>query len=301
MTETRCALVAIVGRPNVGKSTLLNHLLGQKLSITSRKPQTTRQQLLGVRTEGTSQLIFIDTPGIHIGQPKAMNKLMNKSAASAMTEVDVTLMLCDRTRWTEEDDLALQWVSRQEGPVALVINKVDLLQDKGALLPFTNELAERARLDAIFPVSALRKQGLLELVSYIESLAPLGPHLFPEDHVTDKSQRFLASELVREKIVRQLGDELPYATAVEIEHFAEDERGVLHINALILVERAGQKKILIGESGERLKSIGTAARKDMEMTFDCKVMLKLWVKVKTGWSDDLRALKTLGLDPVGDS
>lgn len=294
-------MVAIVGRPNVGKSTLLNHLLGQKLSITSRKPQTTRQQLLGVRTEGDSQLIFIDTPGIHLGQTKAVNKLMNKSAASAMTEVDVTLMLCDRTRWTDEDELALEWVSRQEGPVALLINKVDLLQDKDVLLPFTTSLSSRVDFDAVFPISALRKQGLEDLVHYIKGLAPFGPHLFPEDHVTDKTQRFLAAELVREKIVRQLGDELPYATAVEIEEFAEDERGILHINALILVERAGQKKILVGESGERLKSIGTAARKDMERAFDCKVMLKLWVKVKAGWSDDLRALKTLGLDPLGDS
>ena len=294
-------MVAIVGRPNVGKSTLLNHLLGQKLSITSRKPQTTRQQLLGVRTEGDSQLIFIDTPGIHLGQTKAVNKLMNKSAASAMTEVDVTLMLCDRTRWTDEDELALEWVSRQQGPVALLINKVDLLQDKDVLLPFTTSLSSRVDFDAVFPISALRKQGLEDLVHYIKGLAPFGPHLFPEDHVTDKTQRFLAAELVREKIVRQLGDELPYATAVEIEEFAEDERGILHINALILVERAGQKKILVGESGERLKSIGTAARKDMERAFDCKVMLKLWVKVKAGWSDDLRALKTLGLDPLGDS
>lgn len=294
-------MVAIVGRPNVGKSTLLNHLLGQKLSITSRKPQTTRQQLLGVRTEGDSQLIFIDTPGIHLGQTKAVNKLMNKSAASAMTEVDVTLMLCDRTRWTDEDELALEWVSRQQGPVALLINKVDLLQDKDVLLPFTTSLSSRVDFDAVFPISALRKQGLEDLVHYIKGLAPFGPHLFPEDHVTDKTQRFLAAELVREKIVRQLGDELPYATAVEIEEFAEDERGILHINALILVERAGQKKILVGESGERLKAIGTAARKDMERAFDCKVMLKLWVKVKAGWSDDLRALKTLGLDPLGDS
>lgn len=301
MADTRCAMVAIVGRPNVGKSTLLNHLLGQKLSITSRKPQTTRQQLLGVRTEGDSQLIFIDTPGIHLGQTKAVNKLMNKSAASAMTEVDVTLMLCDRTRWTDEDELALEWVSRQEGPVALLINKVDLLQDKDALLPFTTHLSGRVAFDAVFPISALRNQGLEDLVHYIKRLAPVGPHLFPEDHVTDKTQRFLAAELVREKIVRQLGDELPYATAVEIEDFAEDERGILHINALILVERAGQKKILVGESGERLKSIGTAARKDMEQAFDCKVMLKLWVKVKAGWSDDMRALKTLGLDPLGDT
>ncbi len=301
MTVSRCAVVAIVGRPNVGKSTLLNHLLGQKLSITSRKPQTTRHQLLGVKTDGDLQVIFVDTPGIHLGQSKAINRAMNKAAASAMTDVDMTLLLCDRTRWTDEDELALQMASEQSGPVALVVNKIDLLSDRNALLPFAAALSERCQFDAVLPVSALRQQGLETLNQYIDQHAPAGPHLFPDDQITDRSQRFMAAELVREKIIRQLGDELPYSSAVEIESFSEDARGVLHINALILVERAGQKKILIGESGERLKSIGTAARKDMERAFEAKVMLKLWVKVKSGWSDDLRALKTLGFDPSGDA
>ena len=300
MSENRCALVAIIGRPNVGKSTLMNHLLGQKLSITSRKPQTTRQQILGVRTEDGIQLIFIDTPGLHSGQSKAMNRLMNKAALSAMTDVDLTLLLCDRMRWTDEDELALVAASRQGGAVALVINKLDLLADHELLLPFAASLSDRCAFDAVLPISALRQQGLSELTRYLESKAPLAPHLFPEDHITDKSQRFFAAELVREKIVRQLGDELPYSTAVEVESFAENGKGVLHIGILILVERAGQKKILIGESGGRLKTIGTAARKDMERMFGQKVMLKLWVKVKAGWSDDLRALKTLGLDPQSD-
>ena len=299
MTVSRCAVVAIVGRPNVGKSTLLNHLLGQKLSITSRKPQTTRHQLLGVKTDGDLQVIFVDTPGIHLGQSKAINRAMNKAAASAMTDVDMTLLLCDRTRWTDEDELALQMASGQSGPVALVVNKIDLLSDRNELLPFAAALSERCQFDAVLPVSALRQQGLETLNQYIDQHAPDGPHLFPDDQITDRSQRFMAAELVREKIIRQLGDELPYSSAVEIESFSEDARGVLHINALILVERAGQKKILIGESGERLKSIGTAARKDMERAFEAKVMLKLWVKVKSGWSDDLRALKTLGFDPSG--
>ena len=300
MAEQRCGMVAIVGRPNVGKSTLLNHLLGQKLSITSRKPQTTRHQLLGVSTFEGTQLIYVDTPGMHLNQSKAINRAMNKSAASALNDVDLTLFLCDRTKWTEEDEAVLELVGRQRTPVALVINKVDLMEQKNELLPFTESLSARCEFDAVFPVSALRAQGLNELAAYVATQAPAGPHLFPEDQITDRSQRFLAAELVREKIVRQLGDELPYATAVEIEAFKHDERGILHINALILVEREGQKKILVGESGGRLKSIGTSARRDMERAFDTKVMLKLWVKVKSGWSDDIRALKTLGLDPQGD-
>ena len=299
MTEQRCGMVAIVGRPNVGKSTLLNHLLGQKLSITSRKPQTTRHQVLGVSTVENTQLVYVDTPGMHLGQSKAINRAMNKAAESALNDVDLTLFLCDRTKWTEEDDFVLELVGRQRTPVALVINKVDLIERKNELLPFTEGLSARCEFNAVFPVSALRAQGLTELANYVATQAPAAPHLFPEDQITDRSQRFLAAELVREKIVRQLGDELPYSTAVEIEAFKHDERGVLHINALILVERDGQKKILIGESGGRLKSIGTSARRDMERAFDSKVMLKLWVKVKSGWSDDIRALKTLGLDPQG--
>jgi len=293
-------MVAIVGRPNVGKSTLLNHLLGQKLSITSRKPQTTRHQVLGVSTVENTQLIYVDTPGMHLGQSKAINRAMNKAAASALNDVDLTLFLCDRTKWTEEDEVVLELVGRHRTPVALVINKVDLMEQKNELLPFTESLSARCKFDAVFPISALRAHGLSELADYVATQAPAGPHLFPEDQITDRSQRFLAAELVREKIVRQLGDELPYATAVEIEAFEQDERGILHINALILVEREGQKKILVGESGGRLKSIGTSARRDMERAFDSKVMLKLWVKVKSGWSDDIRALKTLGLDPQGD-
>ena len=261
MTDQRCGVIAIVGRPNVGKSTLLNHLLGQKLSITSRKPQTTRNQVLGVSTQGRTQLIFVDTPGLHLGHSKAINKMMNKAAASALTGVDLTLLLCDRTKWTAEDDYVLDVVSRHEAPVALVINKTDLLRDRDELLPFVEALSTRCRFDAVLPVSALRARGLEELTEFVEAHAPVGPHLFPEDQITDRSQRFVAAELVREKIIRQMGDELPYATAVEIESFAHDKRGVLHISALILVERNGQKKMLVGESGDRLKSIGTAARK----------------------------------------
>ena len=300
MTDKRCGVIAIVGRPNVDFPTLLNHLLGQKLSITSRKPQTTRNQVLGVRTDGHLQFIFVDTPGLHLGQSKAINQAMNKAASSALNGVDLILFLCDRAKWTEEDEFVMSLIAQQSCPAALVVNKVDLIQDQSTLLPFIEGLSSRFEFDAVLPVSALRSRGLDELVKYLERHVPEGPHLFPEDQITDRSQRFLAAELVREKIIRQLGDELPYAAAVEIESFAEDDRGVLHIHALILVERDGQKKILIGESGDRLKSIGTSARKDMERAFDSKVMLKLWVKVKSGWSDDARALKTLGLDALGD-
>jgi len=302
MTESvqRCGYAAIVGRPNVGKSTLLNYLLGQKISITSRKPQTTRHQVMGILTDDSDQVVFVDTPGIHRDQGKAINRYMNRAASSALADVDVVLFVVDRDRWTTEDDLVMQHLEHTTAPVALVINKIDRLEDPGVLLPWAASIQGSRPFDAIFPISALRQSNLANLATYIRDKMPNAPHFFPEDQITDRSQRFLAAELVREKIVRQLGDELPYATAVEIEAFEQDERGILHINALILVEREGQKKILVGESGGRLKSIGTSARRDMERAFDSKVMLKLWVKVKSGWSDDIRALKTLGLDPQGD-
>ncbi len=292
---TRCGYVAIVGRPNVGKSTLLNYLLGQKISITSRKPQTTRHQVMGILTEDGDQVIFVDTPGMHKDEPKAINRYMNRAASSALAHVDLVLFLVDRTRWTAEDDLVLAALENVQAPVALIINKIDMVDDKGTLLPWAEELMERHEFDALFPVSALRSSNLDQLEQYIRSKMPKGPHFFPEDQVTDRSSRFLAAELIREKIVRQLGDELPYSTAVEIEAFKQ-EGPILHIHGLIYVERDGQKKILIGEKGSRLRSIGTEARKDMEKAFDSKVMLKLWVKVKSGWSDDDRALRSLGFE-----
>lgn len=292
---SRCGYVAIVGRPNVGKSTLLNYLLGQKISITSRKPQTTRHQVLGILTEGDDQLIFVDTPGIHKEQGKAINRYMNRAATSAVADVDLVLFVVDRNRWTSEDEQVLQVLKQVTCPVALVINKVDMLDDKHTLLPYVEEVNESHSFDGVIPISALHSGNLEELSRYIRSKLPKGPHFFPADQVTDRSERFLAAELIREKIVRQLGDELPYATAVEIEGF-RPENGIIHIDALIFVERDGQKKILIGEKGGRLRSIGTDARKDMEKAFDSKVMLKLWVKVKSGWSDDARALRSLGFE-----
>ena len=291
----RCGYVAIVGRPNVGKSTLLNHLLGQKISITSRKPQTTRHQVLGIKTEGRQQIVFVDTPGLHKVESKAINRFMNKAASSAIKDVDAVVFVVDRTAFTDEDEMVLQQVSAARVPIILAINKVDLLDDKRTLLPHLKKLAEKGEFSAVIPISALGEHNIAELETEVCKLLPKSTHLFPESQITDRSQRFLAAEIVREKIMRQLGDELPYAITVEIEQFAM-EREVLHISALIFVERKGQKKILIGDGGSRLRSIGTDARHDMELLFDCKVMLRLWIKVKSGWSDDERALRSLGYD-----
>ncbi|TGD74665.1 GTPase Era [Mangrovimicrobium sediminis] len=293
--QQRCGYVAIVGRPNVGKSTLLNHLLGQKISITSRKPQTTRHQVLGIKTEGQHQIIYVDTPGLHRDGGKAINRYMNRAASSALRDVDVVVFVVDRTAWTEEDEMVLEQVAAVGVPVLLAVNKVDLLADKAVLLPQLEALAARGKFEAIIPLSALRDHNVAELEREILRFLPESVHFFPEEQITDRSQRFLAAEIVREKIMRQLGDELPYSVTVEIEEFAL-EGATVHISALIYVERDGQKRIVIGTGGERLRSIGTEARRDMERLFDCKVMLRLWVKVRSGWSDDERALRSLGYD-----
>ena len=294
-TPSRCGYVAIVGRPNVGKSTLLNHILGQKISITSRKPQTTRHQVLGIKTEDNHQIIFVDTPGLHKDAGKAINRYMNRAASAAIRDVDLVVFVVDRTAWTEEDSIVLEQIEQSGLPTMLVVNKIDLLADKTELLPHLQSLAAKAEFSAILPVSALRQHNVDALEAQILTLLPESGHFFPEDQITDRSQRFLAAEIVREKIMRQLGDELPYSIAVEIEEFAQ-EGEVLHISAVIFVERTGQKRILIGDKGSRLRSIGMDARRDMEGLFDSKVMLRLWVKVKSGWSDDERALRSLGYD-----
>ena len=295
-TDHKCGLVALVGRPNVGKSTLLNFLLEQKLSITSRKPQTTRQQVLGVKTVDADQMIFVDTPGLHRDEPKAINKAMNRSATSAMADVDLVLFLIDRGKWTEEDAWVLEKLRTVKAPVALIVNKMDLMDDPKALLPEMQSLHALHDFAGVFPISALRQKNLDVLETFVRRNLPEGHHLFPEGQITNRTERFLAAELIREKIIRQLGDELPHTTAVEIEGFQPDERGTQHISAIIFVEREGQKRIVIGTGGSRLRSIGTEARRDMEKAFDSKVMLKLWVKVKSGWSDDVRALQSLGLE-----
>ncbi|MBB6342126.1 GTP-binding protein Era [Pseudomonas fluvialis] len=294
---SRCGYVAIVGRPNVGKSTLLNHILGQKLAITSRKPQTTRHNMLGVKTEGGVQAIYVDTPGMHKNNDKALNRYMNRSASTALKDVDVVVFVVDRTRWTDEDQMVFERIQYVECPLLIAVNKADRLEDKSELLPHLEWLAQQLPKAEIVPISALHGQNLDTLENLVASHLPEGEHFFPEDQITDRSSRFLAAELVREKIMRQLGAELPYQITVEIEEFKQEGR-VLHIHALILVERDGQKKIIIGEKGERIKRIGQEARKDMEVMFDSKVMLNLWVKVKGGWSDDERALRSLGYTDI---
>lgn len=294
---SRCGYAAIVGRPNVGKSTLLNHMLGQKVSITSRKPQTTRNNVQGIKTEGNTQIVFVDTPGLHQGEAKAINRYMNQAASSAIKDVDVVVFLVDRLVWTEEDELVAKRLEHLECPLILAINKVDKIEQKETLLPHLQKLGERFPKAEIIPLSALRNTNLDRLEDLIIERLPEGIHFYPEDQLTDRSSRFMAAEMVREKITRQLGDELPYQMAVEIEEFKDDGK-TLHISALILVERDGQKRILIGDKGERIKQIGQQARVDMEKLFEQKVMLKLWVKIKSGWSDDNRALRSLGYDDL---
>ena len=291
--DGRCGYIAIVGRPNVGKSTLLNHLLGQKLCITSRKPQTTRHNLLGIKTEGTAQMIFVDTPGIHTNQERAINRVMNRSAASVISDVDVVIFVVDRFDWSDADEYVARYISNSAVPVIVALNKVDMIDDKTELLPHLEFLASKVNASALIPLSALKKTNLNELEEKIKSLIPEQPHIFPEDQITDRSERFLVAEIVREKITRQLGAEVPYQVTVEIERFRVDGK-ITFIDALILVERDGQKKIIIGAKGERIKKIGEQARADIESLLGCKVMLKTWVKIRSGWSDDERALRSLG-------
>lgn len=292
-SDYRCGYVSIVGRPNVGKSTLLNHILGQKLSITSRKPQTTRHRILGIVSRDLVQAIYVDTPGIHGEERKAINRYMNRAATSALRDVDVILFVVDALKWTTDDELVLEKLQKTALPVILVINKVDTVDDKAALLPAIEKLSKRMNFADVLPVSALRGHNVDELHATVGKRLPLSPPFFDEDQITDRSQRFLAAEMVREKIMRQLGEEIPYELTVEIEEFKQEGK-LLRISACILVEREGQKKIVIGDGGSRLKLIGTEARLDMVKLFDRKIMLSLWVKVKGGWSDNERALKSLG-------
>jgi GTP-binding protein Era len=290
---TRFGFVAIVGRPNVGKSTLLNHILGFKLSITSRKPQTTRHRVLGIWTENECQIAFVDTPGMHTDQPKAMNRVMNQTAEQALSGVDAVVMLTDGKIWNELDQRVYEKVSRSDAPKYWVINKVDKLNNKNELLPHIQNTVETHRFDEVFPVSALKNLNLEPLLGVLKLQMPDGPFMYEEDQITDRSERFLTAEIVREQIMRQLGDEVPYETTVEIESF-EHSGDRVGIHALISVERDGQKAILVGEGGTRLKQIGIEARKRLENLLDAHVALKLWVKVRASWSNDERALKSLG-------
>lgn len=290
---SKFGFVALIGRPNVGKSTLMNHLIGQKVSITSRRPQTTRNRVLGIDTQGEYQVVFVDTPGLHKEEKRAINRLMNRAAESALGDVELILLVVDATLWTDDDEMVFSKIENTNVPVVLVINKIDKMHDKATLLPLIERLSKRVNFKAIVPVSALRSTNLDDLKKLVFESLPEGPHCFSEDSITDRSSRFMAAELIREKLMRQMGDELPYSATVEIEEFKEEEN-LLRISAVILVERAGQKKMVIGAGGSRIKRIGTDARIDMEKLFDCKVFLNLFVKVKAGWADDERALKSLG-------
>jgi GTPase len=293
-SKTRCGFVAFVGRPNVGKSTLLNHLLGQKLSITSRKPQTTRHRIMGIDTFDNTQLIYVDTPGIHKKEPRAINRLMNRAASSSISDVDVVVFIVEPERWTEDDELVLEHIKKTDKPIILFVNKID--QEKEKLLPFLQNLSAKHPFQELIPGAALQGDQVEELKTLLVKYMPEGDFIYPEDYYTDRSERFLAAEIIREKLIRQLGDELPYSMTVEIEQFKVDENGTLRINGLILVERSSQKSIVIGKGGSRLKKVGTDARLDMAEVFDQKIFLELWVKVKDGWADDERALRSLGFD-----
>lgn len=298
----RSGAVAVIGRPNVGKSTLVNALVGAKVSITSNRPQTTRHRLLGIATFPGGQLQLVDTPGIHGEQGKrtgtAMHRMMNRAARGALEGVDAALLVIEAGRWDDADTLAFDALRSAGLPVVLVVNQIDKAKDKTTLLPFITKVTEGRTFAAVHPVSALKRNGLEGLVQTLLGLMPEAEPAYGEDEITDKSTRFLAGELLREQLMRQLGAELPYATTVEVEKFEEEpspKTGVMYrIDAVIWVEREGQKAIVIGKGGERLREIGRRAREQMERLFGAKVFLQTWVRVRQGWSDDEAALRSLG-------
>jgi GTP-binding protein Era len=294
----RCGIAALVGRPNVGKSTLLNALLGRKVSIVSPKPQTTRTRIHGVLTRPGLQIVFADLPGIHSKQPRAINRYMNRTALASLADADVNLFVIEALRWTDEDQRALDELAQAGRPVMLLINKVDRARPKERLLPFIAEVAGKAEFAEVVPLSALKRSNLERLPEVIARYLPESPMLYPEDQLTDVSDRFMAAEIVREKLTRRLQDELPYGLVVEVEGIgeAEDEPGKLIVQAVIWVERTGQKAIVIGKGGELLKEIGRAARLEMRHYFGKPVHLELWVKVREDWSDDENALRRFGYD-----
>jgi GTP-binding protein Era len=289
----RCGTVAIIGRPNVGKSTLLNRILGQKLVITCHKAQTTRHAVLGIKTRDGGQMIFVDTPGIHDRGDSALNRYLNRTARSAVVDVDLALFVVEPLRWTEEDAKALASIAAQGTPAMAVINKVDTVKEKGRLLPFLQELGARHTFLALVPVSATSGTQVEELELAVLAALPVGENAYPADQITDRSERFFAAELLREQLMQRYGDELPYRTTVQIERF-EDQGGRYRIHALIWVERPGQKAIIIGNRGEALKAAATQARLEMQKLFGCPVHLEVWVKVKKSWSSDEAALAALG-------
>ncbi|MFC3122114.1 GTPase Era [Agaribacter flavus] len=296
MTQNHCGMVAIVGRPNVGKSTILNRILRQKVSITSRKPQTTRHRIIGIDTQDNCQAVYVDTPGLHKEEKRAINRFMNRAASSSLGDVFLVLFVVEGTRWQQDDELVLEKIKASGLPCWLVVNKVDKVDEQGDLMDTLSRLSKLHNFEEVLPVSAKQGKQIEKLRQLILSKLPVSEFYFPEDYITDRSSRFMASEIIREKLMRFTGDELPYSITVEIEQFKLESNGVYHINGLILVERASQKPMVIGKNGSHIKTIGAEARKDMEDLFDNKVFLELWVKVKSGWADDERALRSLGYD-----
>lgn len=297
-TDYRCGFVAIVGRPNVGKSTLMNHLIGQKISITSKKAQTTRNRVTGIYTDDTAQFVFVDTPGFQTNHRNALNDRLNQNVTEALSGVDVVVFVVEAMRFTDADRVVLKQLPKHT-PVVLVVNKIDKDKDKAkdkfALEAFINEVRQEFEFTASEAVSAKHGLRIANLLELLKPYLPESIPMYPEDMVTDKSSRFLAMEIVREKLFRYLGEELPYAMNVEVEQFEEEESGLFRIYIAVLVDKDSQKAILIGKGGEKLKKISTEARLDMEKLFDTKVFLKIWVKVKSGWADDIRFLRELGL------
>lgn len=289
----RCGSVAIIGRPNVGKSTLLNHLIGQKISITSRKPQTTRHRLLGIKTTADYQIIYVDTPGIHKKVHHALNRYMNRIATAAIFDVDLIIFMVEGLQWRDDDDWVLKKISEIKVPVLLVVNKVDKVKDKSLLLPYMDGLAEKRDFAAIIPLCANRMADVQALEEKIISYLPVAAAVYPEDQITDRSERFFVTEIIREKLMRCLGQELPYAITVEIEEF-KTEPNLTRIAAVIYVEKASQKPMIIGEGGSRLKQVGQESRLEIERLVDQKVFLQLWVKVKRGWADNDKNLRSMG-------
>ncbi len=295
-SATVCGFVAIAGRPNVGKSSLLNRFVGRKVSITSRRPQTTRNRILGIRTTGRAQVIFVDTPGIHGGGGKEMNRLINRTAIASLEGVDVILMMISATGWRPDDDLVYQRAAAIGVPIVLAINKCDLLDRQENVLPLIARITESRQFADIVPISVSSGYNMDHMLEVLVAHLPAGPHGFPADQLTDRGQRFQAAELIREKIFRRLGQEVPYVSAVEITRFERDAKDLLHIEAVIWVEKPGQKAIVIGRDGSGLKKMGQSARIELERLFDCKVYLGLWVKVRKGWTDDAVVLRSLGFD-----
>ena len=295
VTETfHCGNVALVGRPNVGKSTLLNALIGTRLSIVGPKPQTTRHRILGIATRQGGQILYIDTPGLHRRAHRAINRRLNRSAHAAIAEVDIAVQVVESGRWTDEDQVVYGALASRRIPRLLVVNKVDKQKDKKALLPFIAELLKEHSFDAVFYASALRRQGLAELEQGILMRLPEQPAIFDAQDITDRSERFLAAELVREQLMLRLDQELPYATTVQIEQFRDRDDGIAELHAVIWVERSAQKAIVIGNGGAQLKAVGSAARRNMQQLIGRRVFLRLWVKVREGGADDQNALKRFG-------